>query len=61
MSIPSSSEEVATSAGSTPALEHVLDLEPLLARDRAVVGAGDRLAGQLVQPVGDPLRRAGGC
>ena len=42
----------------TARLEHVLDLEPLLARDRAVVGAGDVGLGELVQAMGDPLGRA---
>ena len=41
MSMPSSSDEVATSAGSRPGLQQILDLEPLLAGERAVVGAGD--------------------
>src|SRR3954447_17381959 len=37
------------------ALQQLLDLEPLLARDRAVVGAGDLLLRELVQPEGEPL------
>ena len=41
--------------GQTAGLQHLLDLEPLLARDRAVVGAGDVRLGELVQAVGDPL------
>ena len=55
MSMPSSSDDVATSAGRRPGLQHVLDLEPLLAGDRAVVGAGDVLLGELVQAMGDAL------
>ena len=39
-------------------LELVLDHEPLLARQRAVVGAGDRLLRQLVQPQREPLGAA---
>ncbi len=39
-------------------LEHVLDLEPLLAGDRAVVGAGDVGARELVEAMGDALGRA---
>ena len=41
-----------------PRLQQLLHLEPLLAGDRAVVRAGDRRLGELVQPVGDPLGRA---
>ncbi len=44
--------------GQLPRLQHVLDLEPLLARDRPVVGAGDVGLGELVQAVGDALGRA---
>ncbi len=44
--------------GQAAGLERVFDLEPLLAGDRAVVGAGDRLARQLVergrQTLGEP-------
>ena len=39
-------------------LERVLDQQPLLARDRAVVGAGDRLARKVVECRGEPLREA---
>ena len=46
MSMPSSSDEVATIAGSVAALQAVLDLRALLARDRAVVGERDLLAGR---------------
>ena len=38
-------------------LEHLLDLEPLLAGYRAVVGARDLLLGEVVQAVGDALGR----
>ena len=38
-----------------PALEPVLDLEPLLPRDRSVVREGDLLAGGLVERAGEPL------
>ncbi len=41
MSIPSSSDEVATRQGSWPRLEQLLDHQALLVRERAVVGAGD--------------------
>ena len=58
MSMPSSSDEVATSAGQPPGLQQILDLEPLLAGQRAVVGAGDVLLAQLVETVRDPLRGA---
>ena len=36
-------------------LQQLLDLGPLLARERAVVGARDRLVGELVEPQGQPL------
>ena len=39
-------------------LEVLLDLEPLLARDRAVVGADELLAGQLVEALREPLGEA---
>ena len=39
-------------------LQLLLDHEPLLARQRAVVRAGDLLLGELVQPQREPLRRA---
>ena len=58
MSMPSSSEEVATSAGSRPALSASSISSALLARDRAVVGAGDLLAGQLVERGRQPLGQA---
>ncbi len=41
-----------------PRLEQLLDLGPLLAGDRAVVGAGDLLLRELVQPEGEPLGEA---
>ena len=40
MSMPSSSDEVATTAGSRPVFELVLDQRPLLPGDRPVVGLG---------------------
>ena len=46
---------MATSAGSRPALSVLLDLEALLAGDAAVVGPDQLLAGQLVEPLGQPL------
>ena len=39
-------------------LEHLLDDRPLLARQRAVVGAGDLALGELVEPQRQPLGRA---
>ena len=60
MSIPSSRLEVATSAGQPPGLQRLLDLQPLLARDAAVVRQHQLLAGELVQaaahPLGQPAR-----
>ncbi len=41
-----------------PRLQGVLDLEPLLARDRTVVGADQVLVGELVQLRSEPLRDA---
>ena len=38
-----------------PRLQELLDLDALLARERAVVGSRDRLLGELVQPQGEPL------
>ena len=55
MSMPSSRLDVATSAGSRPALSSSSICEPLLAGDAAVVGADELLAGQLVEPLGEPL------
>ena len=60
MSIPSSSELVATIAFRRAALELVLDLEPLLASDRAVVGSGELLAGELVETGREALGQAAG-
>ncbi len=56
--MPSSSEEVATRQGISPALQQLLDLEPLLARQRAVVSARDFLLSQLVEAQGEPLGQA---
>ena len=58
MSIPSSSELVATRAGQAAGLELLLDLEALLAGDAAVVRAHQLLAGQLVEALGEALREA---
>ena len=58
MSMPSSSEDVATRHGIRPALSSLLDLDALLPGDRAVVRAGDLLAGELVQPQREPLGEA---
>ena len=41
-------------------LQRVLDLEPLLARDRPVVGPHELLARELVEPRRQPLRKAAG-
>ena len=41
MSMPSSSDEVATRHGISPFFSELLDLEPLLPRDRAVVRPGN--------------------
>ena len=58
MSMPSSRLLVATSAGSRPGLQLLLDQGALLAREAAVVGARHLLLGQLVeaqrQPLGQP-------
>ena len=43
--------------GEPPGLELLLDLEPLLAGDAAVMGPDQLLAGQLVEPLGQPLRQ----
>ena len=58
MSMPSSSDEVATSAGIRPGLQRVLDLDALRARQRAVVRPHDRLARQLVERAGQALGQA---
>ena len=55
MSMPSSSDEVATRHGSSPALSISSTTMSLLARQRAVVGARDLALGQLVQPQRQPL------
>ncbi len=56
MSMPSSSDEVATRHGRVARLERLLDLAARLAGERPVVGAGNRLVGELVQPQGEPFR-----
>ncbi len=60
MSIPSSSEEVATSAGRRPALSASSISRRCVARDRPVVGAGDLLPRQLVEGGGEALGQAAG-
>ena len=61
MSIPSSSDDVATRHGSSPAFSISSTTVPLLARERPVVGAGDLVLGELVQPQRQPLGARGGC
>ena len=56
MSIPSSRLDVATSAGQPSGFELLLDVDPLLAGDAAVVGADQLLAGELVEPLREALR-----
>ena len=55
MSIPSSRLDVATIAGSRPSLSASSIASALLARDRAVVGPDELLAGELVEPLGEPF------
>ena len=55
MSMPSSSDEVATSARKRAGLQQILDLDALRPRDRPVMRAHQRLAGQLVERAGQPL------
>ena len=55
MSIPSSSDEVATRHGIWPSLSSSSISTPLLAGDRAVVRARDLFLGELVQPQRQPL------
>ena len=45
-------------AGDPAALQQLLDLDALLARERAVVGAREVAAGELVQPQREPLGEA---
>ena len=60
MSIPSSRLEVATRHGNAARLQVLLDQDPLLAGERAVVGAGDlpRLVGFIALGVRLPARSA---
>ena len=58
MSMPSSSYEVATRHGIRPAFRSSSIEHPLLARERAVVGARDLLLGELVQAQREPLGEA---
>ena len=56
MSMPSSSDEVATSAAQLPGLQPVLDFDALRPRQRSVVRAHQRFAGELVERRRQPLR-----
>ena len=56
--MPSSSDDVATRQRSAPAFSGSSISRARLARQRAVVGAGDLAAGQLVQPQREALRQA---
>ena len=58
MSMPSSSEDVATRHGIRPAFSCSSIVHALLARERAVVRAGDLLLGELVEPQREPLGEA---
>ena len=58
MSIPSSRLRRGDEARDPPGLQVLLDHHPLLARERAVVGARDLFLGQLVQPQREPLGEA---
>ena len=58
MSIPSSSELRRDERREPAGLQLLLDREALLAGDAAVVGADELLAGQLVEPLGQPLGKA---
>ena len=55
MSMPSSSEEVATTARICPVLRRVFDFGALGGGERAVVGAGERLLGEIVDEAGEAL------
>ena len=52
---------MATSAGSRPALSSSSIWSALLAGDAAVMRPDELLAGELVEPLREPLARAGGC
>ena len=56
MSIPSSSELVDDQRAQLARLESALELEPPLARERAVIRPRDLLVGQRVDARRDPLR-----
>ena len=58
MSIPSSRLRGRDEARDPPRLQLLLDHDPLLARERAVVGARDLFLGELVQPHREPLGEA---
>ena len=58
MSMPSSSEDVATRPRMAPGLQPIFHLDALRAGQRSVMRSHQRLAGQLVQCRGQPLRDA---
>ena len=58
MSMPSSSDEVATRHGIAARLQSSSIVDALLARERAVVGARELALGELVQPQREPLGEA---
>ena len=58
MSIPSSSELRRDDRRHAAGLQVLLDLDALLAGDRAVVGADELLPGELVEPLGEALAEA---
>ena len=61
MSMPSSSDAVATSARSSPARRRRLDPVAALLRQAAVVGGDDVVAQPLAELVRERARPAGGC
>ena len=61
MSMPSSSDAVATSAFSWPVFSRVLGVEPLVLREAAVMRRDRVLAEPLAQVPREPLRHAGAC
>ena len=58
MSIPKLERAGGDDGRQPPGLERLLDLDPLLPRQRAVMGPNQLLAGQLVELVGQPLGQA---
>ncbi len=61
MSIPSSSELVATSAGRRPSFSASSIQHALLAGERAMMRAHELLAGELVDATGEALGQPRGC